>query len=419
MTRYCLVLLLLVGTSLCQIFMKEKYDSGIITLGEKRNNGELYYILFKSRDENPTAPLVWFFEGGPGQSSMHALFFQNGPFRLQKDLSLKVNEFSFNNIADVLYLDQPLGTGFSNCSNTSWIPHHESVIVNDLMYFIEKFIAKHPEYKKRPLYLVSQGYGSHFALPLGMMLSMHDVPGVNFQGIALGNPWIRPEIQLTSLAGFSKRKQLCTEFQFIASMLGYIMSSIFIDLDLDMQAFDIMEMATGILLGLRNQKFNPYNLRIRCESGPCQYNFTELNTFLDQPAVRRAMGTVDRPFNYTSGEVFKWLLLKNEYFSDKSYTLIDLLENTKIPIYIFSGMDDWWINTFGLDNFMESLHWSGREAMSKANWRDWYSDGQWQGKYKKVKNLYYVHVKDAGHYVSMDLPSFTLDLLTRLVYGSN
>ncbi len=99
MQRYWLVLALLVATSLCQVFHDEKYEAGFINLGPERHEGELYYMLFKSRDENPTAPLVWFFEGGPGMTGMHAVFYQNGPYRLQKDLTLTKNEYSFNNIA--------------------------------------------------------------------------------------------------------------------------------------------------------------------------------------------------------------------------------------------------------------------------------------------------------------------------------
>lgn len=421
MQRYWLVLALLLATSLCQFqdFNGEQCESGFLHLGPSRNDGELYYMLFQSRDQNPTAPLVWFFEGGPGMTVMHAVFYQNGPFRLHKDLSVTKNEFSFNNIADVLYVDQPLGTGFSNVTNSSWIPHHESVIVADLLKFMDAFMERHPEYHHRPMYLVSQAYGSHFVLPLATAFSKSQSPLVNIQGLALGNPWIRPEIQLTSLSSFTKRMKLCTEFQYIASLYGYILSSIFIDLDLDMQAFELMEMATGVLIGIRNHKFNRYDTRIRCNGGNCTYNFTELTHYLEQPQVRRAMNTVDRVFHFNSMVVLKWLIEKNEYFSDKSDSLIHLLENTSLPIYIFSGMDDWWINTFGMDQFIASLHWTGRAHMETAAWRDWYSDGQWQGKYKHFRNFYYVHVKEAGHFVGMDLPSFALDLLTKLTYGSN
>jgi cathepsin A (carboxypeptidase C) len=399
--------------------LDEKYETGFINLGAHRNNQELFYMLFHTRDGNPNAPLVWFFEGGPGMTSLHAVFYQNGPYRLNPDMTLKKNDYSFNNIAEVLYVDQPLGTGFSNVTNVSLVPHHESVIVDDLIIFFRQFLDKHIEYHDRPLYFVSQGYGSHFVLPLAENLTHDAIPHVNFQGIALGNAWIRPEVQITSCSSFSKQKNLTHEFAYIASMYGYILASVFIDLDLDTQAFEIINMATGVLRGVMNHKFNQYDIRIKCKNGTCDYNFSLLQRFLDQPEVRRILGTSDRHFNISSFQVFRWLLINNEYLDDKSDNLIHLLNNTNIVVYMFSGMYDWSINTFGLDQFVDSLHWNGREGIRGAPWRDWYSDGQWQGRYKNFRNFYYVHVEDAAHYVAMDMPSFALDLLTRLTYGAN
>lgn len=419
MKRYCCLIIFLLSTAWCEIFLDEKYETGFVNLGPTRHNQELFWMLFHTRDSNPNAPLVWFFEGGPGMTSMHGVFYQNGPYRINPDLTLRRNDYSFNNIADVLYVDQPLGTGFSNVTNVSMVPHHESVIVADLLYFLKDFYDTHKQYHFRPLFLVSQGYGSHFVLPLAENLTRDVIPFVNFQGIALGNAWIRPEIQITSLSSYTKKAGLCHEFAYIASMYGYILASVFIDLDLDVQAYEIVMMATGVLRGVINHKYNMYDTRIKCKNGTCDYNFSLLQRFLDQPDVRRILGTSDRHFNISSYQVFRWLLLNNEYLDDKSDNLVHLLNNTSITVYLFSGMHDWWINTFGLDQTVESLHWPGREGMRLAGWKDWYSDGQWQGRYKNFRNLYYVHVEDAAHYVAMDLPSFALDLLTRLTYGSS
>lgn len=414
--QFSLVLLLLAAVR-CSVFGDEEFRSGFISLGPSRHNVEIYYILFKARTQNPRAPLIWFFEGGPGQSSMHGLFYQNGPFRLNKD-HLEKNAFSFNNIADVLYVDQPIGTGFSNCSNTSWIPHNESLIVEDLMIFLDNFLRIYPDYHRRATYIYTQGYGSHFALPLARNIFNGFVPLANIQGIALGNPLIRPELQMASISSFSKTRNLISEFKYIASLYGYIIASVFIDLDLDVAAYDLIQVAHGIIIGARNHAFNRLDIRMKCLQGPCVYNFSDLNRFVDKPEVRSAMETGQRHFNYTSREVFYWLLLKNEYLADTSDSLVYMLDKTTVPIYIFTGENDWLYNVMGMDEVVDSLYWSGREEMRKAHWDNWYSDGQLEGLYRRHKGLYHVHVLNAGHYVGMDLPWFTLDLMTRLMYGS-
>jgi len=57
--------------------------------------------------------------GGPGCSSELALFFENGPFGLNDDLSLKFNPYSWNNVSNLLFVDNPIGTGFSECSSVT------------------------------------------------------------------------------------------------------------------------------------------------------------------------------------------------------------------------------------------------------------------------------------------------------------
>jgi len=419
MGRYAIFLTLLLSAAFCQIFEEESYSHGFIELGEQRGHGRIYYILFKARDENPKAPLIMYLEGGPGQSSMHGLFYQNGPYRLRNNQKLEKNEFSYNNFADVLYVDQPLGTGFSNCSNMSAIPHNEKEILRDLIVFLQSFLVKNQEYQTRPFFLVAQGYGSHFALPLAHHIVHSPLMLINLQGVALGSPWIRPELQSTSLSAYSRQVELIDEFKYIASMYGFIIASVFIDLDMDIAAFDLITISESIIIGAYHHSFNRYDLRIRCTTGRCEYNFSDLSTYLDKGEVRNAMGTTGIPFNFTNRPLFNRLVASNEFLSDKSNLLIEFLDNGTIPIYLYSGWYDWHINTMGMDETVSSINWHGRDAMTKQEWRVWYTDGDLSGRYKRHKTFYYVHATNAGHYVGMDSPAFTLDLITRLVFGSD
>jgi carboxypeptidase C (cathepsin A) len=54
--------------------------------------------------------------GGPGCSSELAVLFENGPWNVNADMSLSLNNYSWNKQANVLYVDSPVGTGFSYTS---------------------------------------------------------------------------------------------------------------------------------------------------------------------------------------------------------------------------------------------------------------------------------------------------------------
>ncbi len=83
---------------------------------------KLFFWLFTSRDGNTNAPFVVFINGGPGCSSQEVVLNENGPYRINNDGTLAKNIYSYTNNADVMYLDQPIGTGFSTCADPNRIP---------------------------------------------------------------------------------------------------------------------------------------------------------------------------------------------------------------------------------------------------------------------------------------------------------
>ena len=52
-------------------------------------------------------------QGGPGCASQFGNLYELGPHLVQPDLSLKLNPGAWNFEAGLLFIDQPLGTGFS------------------------------------------------------------------------------------------------------------------------------------------------------------------------------------------------------------------------------------------------------------------------------------------------------------------
>lgn len=109
------------------------------------NNHNLFYWLFKN-EKNPSGSLVLWLNGGPGSSSMFGLFMENGPLRVTRvgpnpgDLVVGLPQGGGSWIdegADLLYLDQPVNTGFSY--GDSYINSMQT-ISDEMLTFLTTFI---------------------------------------------------------------------------------------------------------------------------------------------------------------------------------------------------------------------------------------------------------------------------------------
>jgi cathepsin A (carboxypeptidase C) len=83
-------------------FQGEDQKSGLVTFD---NGDDMFYWLFRSRRDKDNDPIVMWLTGGPGCSSETALFYENGPFSLDDNLNLVNNTNSWNDVANVVYVD--------------------------------------------------------------------------------------------------------------------------------------------------------------------------------------------------------------------------------------------------------------------------------------------------------------------------
>ena len=94
-----------------------------------------YFMFFEARHDKQNAPLLIYLAGGPSESSTYvALSGEGGPCHVNPDgNSTTLSEWSLNNHANVLYIDQPVGAGFSYTSlvNATYNLLENSIIVED------------------------------------------------------------------------------------------------------------------------------------------------------------------------------------------------------------------------------------------------------------------------------------------------
>lgn len=105
-------------------------------------------------------PLIIWLTGGPGCSSELAIFYENGPLRLVDGFP-KINLDSWNNKANLLFIDQPIGTGYSKADPVD-MPKTEEQVSEQFGQFLIQFYLKFPEFKNRPLFLTGESYAGHY-----------------------------------------------------------------------------------------------------------------------------------------------------------------------------------------------------------------------------------------------------------------
>eukprot|EP01084_Bolivina_argentea_P318191 551769_1 len=173
-------------------FKKYAMFSGYIDVYPQHNRS-IFYWFTESLSSPTTAPVLVWTNGGPGASGLIGMFTEHGPFRPLQNLTLRVQPWSWVNIANMIYIEAPAGVGFSFSDDTADYTTDDNKTAIDNYHFIQGWLTKFPNYKKNDFYITSESYGGHYMPTLAQQIILGNKAGgdpqINFAGVFDGNPY--------------------------------------------------------------------------------------------------------------------------------------------------------------------------------------------------------------------------------------
>ncbi|EKM50681.1 uncharacterized protein PHACADRAFT_264079 [Phanerochaete carnosa HHB-10118-sp] len=156
-------------------------------------NDTLFFWAFEKQNGSLTAnasestePWGIWLNGGPGSSSLLGLLFENGPLHIRDDYSMFSNNFSWHQLADYVWVDQPVGTGFSTADSTGYVAD-EDQMGQDFMNFLANLVKVFPSLATRPLFLTGESYAGTYIPYITKTYFGMENPPVNLSRIAIGD----------------------------------------------------------------------------------------------------------------------------------------------------------------------------------------------------------------------------------------
>ncbi|KAL4611529.1 hypothetical protein ACB092_08G130600 [Castanea dentata] len=381
----------------------------------------LFYLFFESRN-NKKDPVVIWLTGGPGCSSELALFYENGPFHVASNLSLVWNDYGWDMASNLLYVDQPVGTGFSYTTDESDICHDEEGVSNDLYDFLQAFFKEHPQFAINDFYITGESYAGHyipaFASRINQGNKAKEGIHIKLKGFTIGNGLTNPEIQYNAY----------TDYALEMNLINY---TDYNNLNLNVTQCEqeakkcgtnggnacntSFYTCTAILdqIVTLNPGINYYDIRKKCIGDLC-YDLSNIETFLNKESVRDALGVGDREFVSCSSDVYD--AMQNDWMRNLEVGIPALLEDG-IKVLVYAGEYDLICNWLGNSRWVQAMEWSGQKQYGASPTVPFVVDGAVAGLLKSHGPLNFLKVHDAGHLVPADQPNVSLQMLRRWMKG--
>jgi vitellogenic carboxypeptidase-like protein len=380
---------------------------------------EYFYWYFEALNHNPNAPIVMWLQGGPGCSTFMGVFDQPGPLTIDDDLTVRRQKHTWNNKFSLLFVDQPVGVGYSDTSNQKkCTPRTIEQSSSDLYDFLIAFFKKHPDLAKRPFYLAGQSYAGKYIPGLAYKVLTTPNTPLRMDGVAIGDGLVDPKVQTSTQAdtayhfGLINERQRGVAKQMIKAVTEAIDQKRMIAAKwLRMRLFDYLSNASGNIIAQNVAVMSPAKNR---RYGHRIYNHKK---FFQMPESRSLIHVPAKRAWRTCGRGKPIAYIKKYFVKDimrsVAYMLPTLFSKTRVMFY--EGQFDLRDGLEQIRAVLESIDWPQKKEFLEASRRPWYAGNHIAGTTRTYGNVTNIVLFGAGHMAAFNQPIAAEEMMTRFI----
>jgi len=351
-------------------------------------------------------------QGGPGCSSLLGLTYENGPFRLHNsDGTTHMNPHAWTKHANMLYIDNPVGAGFSYVEDSDDYIVDETTMADELYTAVATIMEKFPTWGKSKLIVAGESYGGKYvpsvATKIHEMNAKKASPQINLYGLAMGDGMSDPENQIkyyaeyaffTGLVGRTERDRIQKKQDNIGALISKE--------DFQSAWGEWNSLVNGVLRkagGISSFDWRQYH----------SFSTHPANTFFNLNATKTKLRVGEREYMACNKAAYNHL--EADMMKSVRKLFGPLVEN--YPVLLYNGQFDFVIPVPAAEDWISKIKWSGQDTFATADRSVWKPGSKPLAYFKRYKNLAHAVMIGAGHMVPMQRPRTTRRLIMSFIQG--
>ncbi|XP_050307027.1 venom serine carboxypeptidase-like [Anthonomus grandis grandis] len=369
-----------------------EFYSGYLQVDKVFDNN-LFFYFFPSEGDYLKDPVLLWLQGGPGAPAGYGLFLINGPFIVNKNYSVDLREYRWTKNHSVLYIDNPVGTGFSFTTKNGYA-QNQTKVGEDLYEALLQFFTLFSEIQGNDFCIIGESYAGKYVPAIGYTILQNNPTAdlkINLKSLATGNG-LSDAVHQSNYGDYLYQiglvdKQTRDIFHEYSSLVSKYVAE-----ENWYEATKIFNEQVGNLISNATAIDSLYNY---LQMDPDEEEYWQKYI---QEELRDPLHIGNTEFN--SGPVFD--LLYEDICKSVAPWIAELLSHYRFLIY--SGQVDVIVAYPLTENFLQNLNFNAAEEYKRASREVWSDEEGTVGYYKQAGNLTEMLIRNAGHMVPVAQP---------------